>query len=139
MVIDPTDATVGELMTDDPVVVWSDTPMVDVADLLERFDIGAVPVVDWSGYLVGIITQLDLIRVRSSATMWAHWPELAARNVMTGSPLAVSAAMPLDEAVQLMETHRVHRLVVVDDDGETPIGVLSATDIVRAMAGRTDR
>jgi IMP dehydrogenase len=113
--------------------------MADVADLLDRFDFGAVPVVDWHGYLVGIVTQLDLIRVRASSSMWEHGPELAARNVMTGSPRAVSAAMPIDEAAQLMESHRIHRLVVVDDDGETPIGVLSATDIVRAMAGRTER
>lgn len=113
--------------------------MAEVADLLDRFDIGAVPVVDWHGYLVGIITQLDLVRVRASASMWGHWPELAARNVMSESPLAVSAATPVERAARLMESHRVHRLVVVDADGETPIGVLSATDIVRAMAARGER
>ncbi len=42
--------------------------------------------------------------------------------------------MPVDDAVRLMEARRVHRLVVVADDGESPIGVLSATDLVRAMA-----
>jgi CBS domain-containing protein len=35
-----------------------------------------------------------------------------------------------------MEEHRVHRLVVVSADGESPVGVLSATDLVRSLAGR---
>jgi CBS domain-containing protein len=33
-----------------------------------------------------------------------------------------------------MESHRVHRLIVVADNGASPIGMLSATDLVRAMA-----
>jgi CBS domain-containing protein len=33
-----------------------------------------------------------------------------------------------------MERYRIHRLVVVDGDGETPIGVVSITDLVRSMA-----
>ena len=35
-----------------------------------------------------------------------------------------------------METHRVHRLVVVSTDGESPVGVLSATDLVRSNVDR---
>ena len=33
-----------------------------------------------------------------------------------------------------MEEHRIHRLVVTAADGETPIGVLSVSDLVRSMA-----
>jgi CBS-domain-containing membrane protein len=37
-----------------------------------------------------------------------------------------------------MEAQRVHRLVVVADDGRTPIGILSQTDLVHALAGWED-
>jgi CBS domain-containing protein len=41
---------------------------------------------------------------------------------------------PLALAARKMERHHVHRLVVVADDDETlPIGVISGSDVVRAM------
>ncbi|HEY6958105.1 MAG TPA: CBS domain-containing protein, partial [Candidatus Limnocylindria bacterium] len=40
----------------------------------------------------------------------------------------------LDDAAELMEQRRVHRLVVLGPDGQTPVGVLSVTDLVHVMA-----
>jgi len=42
----------------------------------------------------------------------------------------------MEEAAQLMERAHVHRLVVVGDDQLTPIGIISTTDLVRALAHR---
>jgi CBS domain-containing protein len=124
-------------MSSDPILVWPDTPVSDVADLLDRSGIGGVPVVDWSGYLVGVVTGTDLLRVRASDSLWADWSRLCARHIMSKVALTVTVDTPVDDAVRLMESRRVHRLVVVADDGESPIGVLSATDLVRAMADET--
>jgi CBS domain-containing protein len=95
-------------------------------------------VVDWTGYLMGVVSQMDLLRVRASETLWAQWTGLEARHVMSRPALTVTADTPLGEAARRMEEQGVHRLVVVEDDGETPIGVLSATDVVRAMARDPD-
>ena len=38
-----------------------------------------------------------------------------------------------------MERAHVHRLVVVDDDQLTPVGIISTTDLVRALARQADR
>jgi len=46
--------------------------------------------------------------------------------------------MTLEEAAVLMERAHVHRLVVVADDQQTPVGILSSSDIVRAMVGERD-
>jgi CBS domain-containing protein len=139
MHVDPTRGTVGELMTRDAIVVSVDTPASEVAELLDRFGISGLPIVDWAGLLVGVVSQTDLLRVRATEDLWARWPGLAARHLMTRPALTVSAETPIDEAVAQMESNHVHRLVVVADDGATPIGVLSTTDLVRAMAGRVDR
>ena len=52
----------------------------------------------------------------------------------------MTAGVSIDRAARLMEAHRIHRLVVTADDGETPIGVLSVSDLVhssREAAGMT--
>ena len=108
--------------------------VAEVAEILELHQVSGVPVVDWTGYLVGVVSQMDLLRVRASDTLWAQWPGLEARHVMSRPVLTVTAETPLGDAARRMEEHGVHRLVVVEDDGETPIGVLSATDVVRAIA-----
>ena len=128
------DVTVGELMSAEPIVVWPDTPVSEVAATLDRFGIGGVPVVDPDGFLVGVISQLDLVRVRASDELWSDWTRLCARHIMSQPGLTVTIDTPVRQAAQLMEARRVHRLVVVSTDGESPVGVLSATDLVRSMA-----
>ncbi len=139
MHVDPTRGTVGELMTREPIVVSVDTPVSEVADLMDRFGISGLPIVDRHGHLVGVVSQTDLLRARATADLWTRWPTLAAGHLMTQPALTASSEMPIEEAVSRMESNHVHRLVVVADDGATPIGVISTTDLVRAMAGRVDR
>ena len=127
---DPDGPTVGDLMSPDPIVVWPDTSVTEVADVLDRSGISGVPVVDWNGYLVGVVSQTGLLRV------WADRSRLSARHIMSQPVLTVTVDTRIDEAARLMESHHVHRLVVVDDDGESPVGVLSATDLIHAMADR---
>jgi CBS domain-containing protein len=128
--------TVGALMSPDPIVVWPDTSVAEIAEVLDRAGISGVPVVDWSGYLVGLVSQSDLLRVRATEELWADWSRLSARHIMSRPVLTVTTDTPVDEAARRMEAQHVHRLVVVADDGETPVGVLSATDLVHAMAER---
>ncbi|WP_207262941.1 CBS domain-containing protein [Desulfovibrio sp. Huiquan2017] len=53
--------TAGDIMTLDPVSVPSDAAMTEVADILVKHKVGGLPVVD-GGRLIGIITQLDVLR-----------------------------------------------------------------------------
>jgi CBS domain-containing protein len=52
---------------------------------------------------------------------------------MSRPPLTVALTATLAEAARIMSDERVHRLVVVNDRNE-PIAVLSATDYVRLIA-----
>lgn len=54
-------ATVGDVMTPDPVAVQADTPVSDVATLMVDRDIGKVPVLDGE-QLVGIVSKSDIVR-----------------------------------------------------------------------------
>ncbi|MEM9482683.1 MAG: CBS domain-containing protein [Cyanobacteria bacterium P01_F01_bin.116] len=55
-------------------------------------------------------------------------------EMMTAPPLTVTADMPLKDAIQLLATHRISGLPVVDDDGEA-IGEISETDLMWQVSG----
>jgi CBS domain-containing protein len=130
--------TVGERMALQPVVVRADASLSEAARLLDSHHISGLPVVDPSGSLVGVVSQTDLARARATEYLWANWPGLAVRHLMTTPAVTVHRSMPLAQAAKKMERHHIHRLVVVADDDETlPIGILSMTDLVHAIAEET--
>lgn len=125
--------TVGDLMSADPVVVPADAPLTDAARLLEVHRIHGLPVVDALGSVIGVISDTDMVRARTTEDLWSRWPGLRVRHLMTSPALTISADAELAAAARRMEHARVHRLVVVGIDGESPIGVLSTSDLVRGM------
>lgn len=52
---------VASIMTEDPIRVELDMPIHDIAELIAKEKIGAVPVVDESDHVVGIISYVDLL------------------------------------------------------------------------------
>jgi predicted transcriptional regulator len=128
--------TVAELMTPDPIVIEEDASLDDAVRLLEENEITGMPVVDRDGVLVGVISHTDIVRARAVAHLWHRWPGLHVRHLMHAPALTADRAMTLEEAAQIMERAHVHRLVVVGDDQLTPVGVISTTDLVRALAHR---
>lgn len=126
--------TVAELMTADPLIVPADLPVSDVARLMDFYRVNGVAVQDWDGELVGFLSQTDLVHALATAPLWDAWPGLTARQLMTAPAVTVAAGVAADEAARILEARRIHRLVVVGADGRTPIGILSASDIVRGIA-----
>lgn len=132
-------STVGDLMALEPVVVMSTASLTDAARLMDEFDISGLPVVDDDGGLVGVISQTDLVRARATEWLWANWTGLQVRHLMTSPPLTIRRSASLEAAAVRMERDHVHRLVVVAEDEPTvAIGVISTSDVVRALA-RDDR
>ena len=135
MTTDPRPTTVAEVMALDLVVVRANAPLEQAAELMDRHHVSGLPVVDAGGTLVGVVSQTDLVRARSTDYLWTNWPGLAVRHLMTAPPITVTRSTPLTVAAARMERNHVHRLVVVaDDDATLPIGILSSTDLVHDMA-----
>lgn len=130
-VMDP--KTVGDLMTGDPVFASVDMPLADAAAIMDFYRVSGLPVVDADGVLVGVLSQTDLLHARTTEPLWGAWPGLAVRHLMTRPAVTVTPDVSIEAAARLMEERRIHRLVVTAADGETPIGVLSVSDLVRSM------
>ncbi|HEX7473876.1 MAG TPA: CBS domain-containing protein [Candidatus Limnocylindrales bacterium] len=127
--------TVGQLMTGDPVVANVDMPLAEAAAIMDFYRISGLPVVDWEGSLVGVLSQTDLLHARTTEALWGAWSALTVRHLMTHPAVAVTSDVSVEDAARLMEERRIHRLVVIGADGETPIGLLSVSDLVRSMGG----
>ncbi len=134
--MDSSTRLVADVMTLDPVVVGDDAPVEEAARLFRAYSVTGLPVVDARGSIVGVISQTDLIAVhedpvgRLIRTMASG---LRVGELMSAPAITVAMTSPLGEAARLMRDRHVHRLVVVDD-GDRPVGVLSASDFVDLYA-----
>ena len=63
LVVSSADKTLGEIMTRDVVFVNTDTDQEEVAHLIQRYDLLALPVVDREQRLVGVVTVDDIIDI----------------------------------------------------------------------------
>ena len=121
-----------------PVLVRDDASLGEAATLMDEHHVHGLPVVDATGRLVGVLSQTDLNRARSTEYLWAHWPGLVVRHLMSSPAVTVRRTTPLIEAARLMERHAIHRLVVVEDGDElSPVGVLSMSDLIHSLADET--
>jgi CBS domain-containing protein len=112
-----------------------ETPMIDVAKTMRAHHISALVVTDGEGAAVGVISRTDLANVSFVETYLSHWRGMEARHLMTSPVVAVSPGTPVAEAIELLRTRKIHRLVVTEpgERGERPVGILSMTDVVARM------
>ena len=114
---------VREVMTINPHVIQVDAPVRLAAQELRRHDIGGLPVFD-GDRLVGIITDRDL----ACGCLSAHDPATCVvRQHMMADPISVDADASIEDALSLMASEQVRRLLVKTNDGFA--GIVSIGDI----------
>lgn len=109
----------------DPVTVIDNALVSDALNIMKRFKISGVPVVDENGLLVGIITNRDL--------RFEKRVDIPVADVMTPQPLVtVPIGTTLDEAQVKLQQHKIEKLLVVDDEGLLK-GLITVKDIQKAI------
>jgi CBS-domain-containing membrane protein len=142
--------TVAHLMTKDVVTVKKDTPLEEAARRLTGLRISGMPVVDDQDKVIGVIGELDIMSVLSGKKTRGikdlfrrimGEPSPARKegdqvgHVMSTPAITIKSSFDVRDAARVLDSHRIKRLPVVDDEGKL-IGVISRADIVRAM-GKT--
>ena len=95
---------------------------------MSRKRLGMTAVVDADNRLIGLFTDGDLRRALDTA-LDVRSAKIA--EVMTRNPRTIGADRLAAEAAQLMETHKITGLLVVDADGRL-VGALNIHDLLRA-------
>jgi IMP dehydrogenase len=109
----------------DPVTMTPDHPISDAVEVMERYRISGVPIVEENGHLVGILTNRDL---RFETRL-----DLPIREAMTKDNLiTVPVGTTLNEAKAILQRHRIEKLLVVDDNYRLK-GLITVKDIQKAI------
>jgi IMP dehydrogenase len=109
----------------DPVTIRPDRPVSEALNVMERYKISGVPVVDEDGHLVGIITNRDL---RFETRF-----DIPVSEVMTKQPLVtVPVGTTLEQAKAVLQKHRIEKLLVIDGDKRIK-GLITVKDIQKAI------
>ncbi len=107
----------------DPVTLRPDATVAEALDLMRRFRIGGIPIVDAHNRLVGILTNRDL---RFERNMQRPVSELMTREGLVTAPEGTT----LDQARDILQQHKIEKLPVVDRSG-TLVGLITYKDIMK--------
>ncbi|MBX3414251.1 MAG: CBS domain-containing protein [Pirellulales bacterium] len=121
--------TVEKLMTAPVVSICEDATVFEACRLLLRHHISGLPVVDAQGYLVGIVTESDLMGLLLEP---AH-ADTPVADYMTRPCVSLRPDDSLLAALEEFRCHGYRRLPVVSDDGR-PLGVMARREFVRFVA-----
>jgi IMP dehydrogenase len=106
-----------------PITLGPDRPLREAHQLMARFKISGVPIVDSAGKLIGIITNRDL--------QFERQLDRPIREAMTKDHLVTAPiGTTLDEAERILGQHRIEKLPVVDEHGVLK-GLITIKDIFK--------
>jgi len=103
-----------------PITVPEDAFLKDVRELIAKFGVSGLPVVDKNGILKGIITNRDLRFRRDDS--------LPVVDVMKNELVVVTGEPTVDKAREKFDEYRIEKLPVIDSEGRLT-GLITVTDM----------
>ena len=116
---------VHEIMTEAVVEIHSHHTIDHVRKMITQKQVGALPVIDYEGRPVGIVSTSDLVPALNGR---AH-----ISTIMTDKVHTVAEDDEVSTAARLMRTHQIHHLVVIYD--QKVVGMLSTFDLLKLLEG----
>ncbi len=109
----------------DPVTLKSSATIRDAQELMRRFKIGGIPIIDDQNKLTGILTNRDL-RFETSS-------DIPVKTLMTTQNLITApVGTTLDLARDILQRYKIEKLPVVDKDN-TLVGLITYKDIMKVQ------
>ena len=109
----------------DPFSLTEDHIVADADELMGKYKISGVPIVDGSGKLVGIITNRDM---RFLTDFNAKISEVMTKKNLITAPVGTT----LSEAQEILRRHKIEKLPIVDEEGYLK-GLITIKDIEKSV------
>jgi len=150
----------SDFMRPHVIAVWDGTPLKTAVEIMDLSGFRALPAIDESGNLVGIIDDTDILNVsevetkskmsqmagRSEGDSWT-WdsenriyitkqelkvPDKLVKDVMTKELVTITRKTPISRTAQLMKQNKIEQTPVLSADGKF-IGLVRDIDLLRAL------
>ena len=138
----------SDIMSREPVSVEFGTPLQEAWTLMNQRRIKALPVIDRTRRVVGIVTQADFFRlldlehhegiagrlrdlIRATRTVVSNKPEVVGQ-IMTRQVRVASADRPVVDLVPLFSEGGHHHIPIIDHEKRLT-GMITQSDFVRAL------
>ncbi len=122
---------VKDIMTKNVAYINPDTSVTEAAQLMQKHNVGSIPVCDKSG-VIGLLTDRDIV-VRNVA----HGTDphsTPVKNVMTSKVTTVTPEMDIEQVTGIMSRSQIRRVPVVENN--MLVGIVALGDI--ATDSRSD-
>jgi IMP dehydrogenase len=106
-----------------PITMRPDKTVADAHEVMEKYSISGIPIVDDENRLIGILTNRDL-RFEPNQSMLVY--DIMTKEKLVTAPLGTT----LEEAESILQEHRIEKLPVVDKKGHLR-GLLTFKDIMK--------
>ncbi len=120
-----------DVINKSPVSVDVETSITAAAQLMTTQKVSSL-LVTREDKLIGIITDRDLRSRVVAASLDIHLP---VSHIMTPNPAQIMGNRTLFDALALMTERNIHHLPVVDQQTLVPLGMVTASDIIRHQRG----
>ncbi|MCS3924148.1 CBS domain-containing protein [Methanosalsum natronophilum] len=151
---------IKEIMNQDVIYCYQEDKISDVAQTLRENNISGMPVLDNDNSLVGLISELDLLKlleIPKHSTYWLpspfevieipireliSWEEAKkmltdvgskpVKSIMEKEIFTISEEASIEDASSLMHKHKINRLPVLSN--EKLVGIVTRGDIIQGLA-----
>lgn len=119
-----------DLMTKNVITAKEDTPILELAKILYDNQISGVPVVDNKGKVVGVVTEKDILNIIFSGNV--HHTKVA--DIMSKNVIKFSPDTEIDKVALAISEHNIRRVIIVDEN-DRAVGIVSRRDIIKMILG----
>jgi CBS domain-containing protein len=131
--MDSTNLKARDVMHAGAECVKEDSSLQDAARMMRDLDVGCVPICGNDDRLKGLITDRDIMLYCCAE---GHDPATTRAGELAGELHWCDADADVTDILDMMETHQIRRLPVIDSDGHRLVGMITEADLARNVTDR---
>lgn len=136
---------VRQIMQTSVITLNPEALAADAAQVMEEYGIRRLPIIDEEGFLVGIVTDTDVLEAETAESVLNSYEPgleeewLSVADIMTRDVVTIGPDATVGELVITLLKHKVGGVPVVEPDPKQPkrlrvIGIVTETDIFNLIA-----